>query len=129
MSKKVLLVDDEAGFTELLKINLEKTGKFEVQIENDSTLALGTARRFQPDAILLDVVMPGMDGGDVQTQLQGDPFLSSVPIIMLTALVDSAELSEGAVAQSGSSIMLPKPVDLALLLDVLHRAINDAEQT
>lgn len=129
MSKKVLLVDDEAGFTELLKINLEKTGKFEVQIENDSTLALGTARRFQPDAILLDVVMPGMDGGDVQTQLQGDPFLSSVPIIMLTALVDSAELSEGAVAQSGSSIMLPKPVDLALLLDVLQRAINDAEQT
>lgn len=128
MSKKVLLVDDEAGFTELLKINLEKTGKFEVQIENDSTLALGTARRFQPDAILLDVVMPGMDGGDVQTQLQGDPFLSSVPIIMLTALVDSAELSEGAVAQSGSSIMLPKPVDLALLLNVLHRAINDAEQ-
>ncbi|MGB0152567.1 MAG: response regulator [Verrucomicrobiales bacterium] len=128
MSKKVLLVDDEAGFTELLKINLEKTGEFEVQIENDSTLALGTARRFQPDAILLDVVMPGMDGGDVQTQLQGDPFLSSVPIIMLTALVDSAELSEGAVAQSGSSIMLPKPVDLALLLNVLHRAINDAEQ-
>lgn len=128
MSKKVLLVDDEAGFTELLKINLEKTGEFEVQIENDSTLALGTARRFQPDAILLDVVMPGMDGGDVQTQLQSDPFLSSVPIIMLTALVDSAELSEGAVAQSGSSIMLPKPVDLALLLNVLHRAINDAEQ-
>lgn len=128
MSKKVLLVDDEVGFTELLKINLEKAGEFEVQIENDSTLALGTARRFQPDAIILDVVMPGMDGGDVQAQLQGDPFLRSVPIIMLTALVDSAELSEGAVAQSGSSIMLPKPVDLALLLNVLHKAVKGAEE-
>ena len=113
---------------ELLEINLEKTGEFEAQIENDSTLALGTARRFQPDAIILDVVMPGMDGGDVQAQLQGDPFLSSVPIIMLTALVDSTEFSEGAVAQSGSSIMLPKPVDLALLLNVLHKAIKDAEE-
>ena len=51
---------------ELIKINLEKTGEFEVQNENDSTLALGTTRRFQPDAILLDVVMPGTDRGDVQ---------------------------------------------------------------
>ena len=112
----------------LLKINLEKTGEFEAQIENDSTLALGTARRFQPDAIILDVVMPGMDRGDVQAQLQSDPFLRSVLIIMLPTLVDSAELSEGAVAQSGSSIMLPKQVDLALLLSVLHKAISDAEE-
>ncbi len=128
MAKKVLLVDDEAGFTELLKMNLEKSGDFEVQIENDSTQALGAARRFQPDAILLDVVMPGMDGGDVQAQLQDDPILGNVPIIMLTALVDSAELSEGAVAQSGSSIMLPKPVDLPLLLSVLNQALEAAEE-
>ncbi|NRB76001.1 MAG: response regulator [Verrucomicrobiales bacterium] len=128
MSKKVLLVDDEAGFTELLKMNLEKSGDYEVQIENDPTQALGTARRFQPDAVLLDVVMPGMDGGDVQAQFQGDPILGNIPIIMLTALVDSAELSEGAVAQSGSSIMLPKPVDLPLLLGVLSNALEAAEE-
>ena len=65
--------------------------------------------------------MHGMDRGDVQAQFQDDPFLSSVPIIMLTALVDSAELSEGAVDQNGSSIMLPKPVDLTLLLHVLNK--------
>ena len=128
MSKKVLLVDDEAGFTELLKMNLEKSGGYEVQIENDPTQALGTARRFQPDAVLLDVVMPGMDGGDVQAQFQGDPILGNIPIIMLTALVDSAELSEGAVAQSGSSIMLPKPVDLPLLLGVVSNALEAAEE-
>ena len=112
---------------ELIKINLEKTGEFEVQNENDSTLALGTTRRFQPDAILLDVVMPGMGRGDVQAEFQGDPFLSSIHIIMLTALVDSAELSEGAMDQNASSIILPKPVDLTLLLHVLHKAIKDAE--
>ena len=46
---------------------------------------------------------------------------------MLTALVDSAELSEGAIDQNGSSIILPKPVDLTLLLHVLHKGIKDAE--
>lgn len=123
MTRKVLLIDDEAGFTELLKMNLEKTGHYEVMIENDSTQAHLAAKKFQPDAILLDVVMPGMDGGDVQAELEGDPELSSIPIIMLTALVDSAELSAGAVAQSGSVVVLPKPVDLPLLLRVLDEAI------
>lgn len=126
MSKKVLLIDDEAGFTELLKMNLERTGTYSVEIENDSTKALSTARSFAPDAILLDVVMPGMDGGDVQAAFESDPTLKHVPIVMLTALVDSAELSEGAVAQSGSSVVLPKPVDMNLLLRVLEEALEPA---
>lgn len=124
MAKKILLIDDEAGFTELLKMNLEKSGDFEVTIQNDSTQALETARSFQPDVILLDVVMPGMDGGDVQAQIQGDPVLGKTPIIMLTALVDQAELSEGAVAQSGSSVVLPKPVNMELLLRVVEEALE-----
>lgn len=123
MARKILLIDDEAGFTQLLKMNLEKSGDFEVTIENDSTKAVATARSFQPDVVLLDVVMPGMDGGDVQSQFQSDATLRNTPVIMLTALVDSAELSEGAVAQSGSSIVLPKPVDLSLLLRVIDEAV------
>ena len=122
MSHKILLVDDEAGFTQLLKMNLEKSGDFEVTIENDSTKAVTTARSLLPDVVLLDVVMPGMDGGDVQSLFQSDATLRNTPVIMLTALVDSAELSEGAVAQSGSSIVLPKPVDLELLLRVIDEA-------
>lgn len=123
MANKVLLVDDEAGFTQLLKMNLEKSGGYEVMIENDSTQALATALKFGPDAIVLDVVMPGMDGGDVQAQFQQSPKLSKVPVVMLTALVDSAELSEGAVAQAGSTTVLPKPVDLSLLLRVLEEML------
>ena len=126
MSKKVLLVDDEAGFTELLKMNLEKSGDYEVMIENTSTNAHLTAKDFKPDIILLDVVMPGMDGGDVQAQIEGDPELRNVPVVMLTALVDSAELSEGAVAQSGSVTVLPKPVDLDLLLRVIEENLGVA---
>jgi response regulator RpfG family c-di-GMP phosphodiesterase len=67
-----------------------------------------------------------MDGGDVQAQFQSDPFLSKVPTIMLTALVDSSEVSDGAVAQSGSSIVLPKPVNFPLLLRVINEAIEAA---
>lgn len=124
MANKVLLVDDEAGFTQLLKMNLEKSGGYEVMIENDSTQAFSTALEFEPDAIVLDVVMPGMDGGDVQAQFQQSPKLSKVPIVMLTALVDSAELSEGAVAQAGATTVLPKPVDLSLLLRVLEEMLS-----
>jgi CheY-like chemotaxis protein len=126
MAHKILLVDDEVGFTELLKMNLERSGTYEVKIENDSTQAIAVARSFKPDAILLDIVMPGMDGGDVQAQLEKDPFLRKIPVIMLTALVDSSELSEGAVAQSGSVIVLPKPVDLPLLQRVLLESIPAA---
>ncbi len=124
MSRKILLVDDEAGFTELLKMNLERTGAYEVRIENDSTKALAAAKAFMPDAIVLDVVMPGLDGGDVQAQLQGTPSLAHIPVLMLTALVDSTELSEGAVAQAGTQMVLPKPVNLPLLLRVLDEILS-----
>ena len=125
MARKILLVDDEAGFTQLLKMNLEKGWRYEVCIENDSTKAISVAQGFLPDVILLDVVMPGMDGGDVQAALQSDHMLSSVPVLMLTALVDSTELSEGAVAQSGSQMVLPKPVNLALLFRVLDEILGE----
>ena len=125
MARKILLVDDEAGFTQLLKMNLEKGGRYEVCIENDSTKAISVAQGFLPDLILLDVVMPGMDGGDVQAALHSDHMLSRVPVLMLTALVDSTELSEGAVAQSGSQMVLPKPVNLALLFRVLDEILGE----
>lgn len=126
MSRKILLIDDEAGFTQLLKMNLERAGEYEVRIENDSTHALAAAQDFLPDIILLDVVMPGLDGGDVQAQLQANPTLARIPVVMLTALVDSSELSEGAVAQAGTQMVLPKPVNLDLLLRVIEEILPTA---
>ncbi len=126
MAKKVLVIDDEAGFTKLLKMNLEKSGEFEVRIENNSMKALAAAQEFQPDVILLDVVMPGLDGGDVAAQFQDDPQLRKVPVIMLTALVSPGETSQDAVAQSGSLTVLPKPVNMDKLTQCLLDAIEAA---
>ncbi len=122
--KKVMVVDDEEGFTKLLKMNLEKTGDYQVQIENKSTRALDVAREFQPDVVLLDIVMPDMDGGDVAAQFQDDPMLRKVPVIMLTALVAEGETSSGSVAQAGTMNVLPKPVNMEILLSCLADAIG-----
>lgn len=124
MAHKVLVVDDEAGFTKLLKMNLEKGGEFEVRLENNSMKALSAAREFRPDVILLDVVMPGLDGGDVAAQFQEDSLLRNVPVIMLTALVSPGETSSDAVAQSGTMVVLPKPVNLEKLMACLRQAIR-----
>lgn len=120
--KKIMVVDDEVGFTKLLKMNLEKTGEYEVKTENQSTKALEVAREFMPDLVLLDIVMPDMDGGDVAAQFQDDPLLRRVPVIMLTALVAEGETSTGSVAQSGTMSVLPKPVNM----DVLKSCLEDA---
>ncbi len=125
--KRILLVDDEAGFTRLLKMNLEKTGLYDVMIQNESYKAMHDAREYHPDVILLDIVMPEMDGGDVAAKIQADPELGHIPIIMLTALVDQDETSPGAVAQAGTLNVLAKPVNMDLLLQVLSNTFEAQE--
>lgn len=110
--KKVLIVDDESGFTRLLKLTLQKTGNFEVKEVNDGTQAWLTAREFQPDIIFLDVVMPAIDGGDVAQQIRADPSLAHVPIIFLTAIVSSKEGGH----EIGGFPFLAKPVSLETIV-------------
>ncbi|MFK5920838.1 MAG: response regulator [Verrucomicrobiota bacterium] len=123
MIRRILVVDDETGFTKLLKMNLEKTEQYEVRVENDSTKALNAAHEFLPDVVLLDIVMPGMDGGDVAAQMQDDPLLQSIPVVMMTALVSQEETSQDAVAQAGAMNILPKPVNLEVLLRCLEEVL------
>jgi CheY-like chemotaxis protein len=84
---KILVVDDERGFTRLLQVNLEATGEFEVRVENHSEDACKTAQEYQPDIILLDLVMPRMPGGNVRAQLEADAGLRGIPIVLLTGAV------------------------------------------
>jgi DNA-binding response OmpR family regulator len=112
--KRILVVDDEPSVTRSLKLNLESSGGYEVRTENDGTNALVAARSFRPDLILLDVVMPDIDGGDVATKLQADPLLHDTPIIFLTAIVTNEE-TKGRGALIGTCVFLAKPVDLAEL--------------
>ena len=85
---RILIVDDEKGFTKLTRLAMTE---FDICEENNATRALETARSFQPDLILLDVVMPEMDGGDIAAQIKADPALKNVPIVFLTAIVTEKE--------------------------------------
>jgi len=106
--QKILVIDDESGFTHLLKLVLSK---YEIREVNDSRRALEMAREFRPDLILLDVVMPKLDGGDVAVQFRSDPLLRHVPIIFLTAIVSPKELGHGSHMLGGYPI-LAKPVSV-----------------
>ena len=94
MKKKVLLVDDEKSFTNLLRLNLEQTGNYEVRVVNWSEDALPAAREFKPDIVLLDIIMPRMPGGNVIAQFEADAGLKNMPIVFLTAAVQRSRLEE-----------------------------------
>jgi CheY-like chemotaxis protein len=85
--KRILVVDDEISFTRLLKLNLEQTDQYEVRVENRAEAAVSTARGFRPDLILLDIMMPGMVGGDVAARFHADAHLNSTPIVFFSAAV------------------------------------------
>src|SRR6266550_4816524 len=85
--RRILIVDNDHNTTHLVKVLLERTGHYLVLEENDATKAHQSAQNLRPDLILLDVVMPGTDGGEVAAQIQADPELQKTPVIFLTALL------------------------------------------
>jgi len=120
--KKILVVDDETTITRLLKLNLEKTGAYTVREENLGAKAYAAAREFKPDLILLDVMMPDMDGGDVAAQLQGDGLLKDIPIIFLTAAVKKEELTATG-GMIGGFPYIAKPLDAKGVLAAIERQL------
>ena len=118
--KRILLVDDEPGFTRLLRLVLPK---YEICEENDSRRAVATAQSFHPDLILLDVIMPDMDGGTVAAQIREDKSLQHVPIVFLTAIVSQTEKADQGMI--GGFQFLAKPVTKEKLLECFHRYLAD----
>jgi CheY-like chemotaxis protein len=112
-------VDDESGFTKLLKLTLEKTGEFIVHEENEADRAHAAARQFRPDVILLDIVMPRLDGGDVAAKIRGDIELKHIPIIFLTAIVSNKEASSSDLV--GGFPFLAKPISLDRLIECIDK--------
>jgi two-component system OmpR family response regulator len=119
-TKRVFIVDDESGFTRLLKLTLEKSGRYTVREENDGTQAWLAARDFKPDIIFLDVLMPKIDGGDVAQQIRSDPSLAHVPIIFLTAIVSAKEGGH----EIGGFPFLAKPVSLDTLVKCIQEHLG-----
>lgn len=121
--KRILIIDDEVDFTELVKMSLENSGLYEVRIENDSRLALTAAREFRPDLILLDIIMPHMDGTEVARKIRGDSVVSDTPIVFLTATVTKAEIDpeDGTI---GGRAFLAKPINALELTACIEKHIK-----
>jgi CheY-like chemotaxis protein len=127
--KRILAVDDQANSTRLLKLYLERTNDYVVREENDPKAALAAAEEFQPHLILLDVMMPGLDGWDLAGRFQANPKLKAVPIVFLTAA-----MTKGEVEASGGRFwgypFLAKPVVLREMLACLkHHLADDASRS
>ena len=113
--RRILIVDNDRDTTHLVKILLEKTGRYSVLEENDATKARQSAQNFRPDLILLDIVMPEKDGGEVAAQIHADPELQRTPVIFLTALVTETETKAGLRIQGHP--FLAKPINIPELIN------------
>lgn len=101
---RILHVDDEVALTTIFQIVLEGTGRYVVREESCGAKAVGAAREFRPDLILLDKQIDGLSGEDVAAQLQEEPALRGVPIAFVTGGLTREEAAAEAVPT------LPKPV-------------------
>ncbi len=113
--RRVLIVDDDLNLSRLAAMILENSGQYEVMIVNESVRALPAALQFRPDVMLLDVDMPGKDGGDLAREAASDPRLRDIPILFLTGLVSHEEAGACPLERGGMKF-LAKPVEPAVLL-------------
>lgn len=115
MAKKlIVVVDDDVEFTGMAKILLERTGLFDVGVCNRGDVAIEMIREWKPDLVLLDIIMPGMDGTEIASVLRKDKELNSVPVIFSTSLVTKEEASEHPVI--GNYPFISKPISGAALV-------------
>jgi DNA-binding response OmpR family regulator len=125
---RTLIVDDEAPIRLLCKVNLEAEG-IEVLEAGDGVSGLEVARKDKPDAILLDVMMPGLNGWNVAEQLLADEATSAIPIIFLTARADLRDRVRGMDAGGLDYITKPfNPLELAKLVREVVDAVERGER-
>lgn len=123
---RVLIVDDEESLTRLLKMGLEATHLYEVHVENLASRGVGAALKYNPDIILLDVMMPEMTGGDVAAEIRKYPLIRNTPIVFLTAAVKSSEVEKSG-GMIGGFQYLAKPADLDTVMECIDRVLSRRE--
>jgi DNA-binding response OmpR family regulator len=122
--KKIMIVDDEKSLTDMLKLMLEKTGKYEILTENKGSQALGAAMSFKPDMLLLDVMMPDMDGGEVARRIKNNEETKDIRVVFLTAAVTREE--GGKIGSNmGGYPFIAKPVSMELLLGYVEKNLGE----
>jgi len=121
--KKVLIIDDEENFCKLVKKNIEQAGEFVVYIAINGEDGVKLARRIKPNLILLDIIMPGMDGTDVAALIKNDKDIKDTPIVFLTAIVREEEADSQASPTMGYSL-LAKTVTVGELIACIKKNIK-----
>lgn len=121
--KKILLIDDEVDFTKIAKMNLQLLDHtYEIELAQNGKEGLKKAQKFQPHVILLDVLMPHMDGFEVLKRLKEDEKTSSIPVIMLTAKTDDE--SKSRASQLYNEEYLTKPIEAPELHSKIEKVLN-----
>lgn len=126
MSKRILAVDDEKHILRLVQINLEKAG-YEVVTASNGREAVEKVREERPNLIVMDVMMPEMDGFEALKKLKSDPATMKIPVIMLTAKAQDADVFHGW--QSGADLYLTKPFNPMELLTFVKRIFESQDTT
>lgn len=121
MVRTIMVVDDEPMARNLLRLMLVRAG-YEVLEAVDGADALRKLRRGTPDLVILDVMMPGVDGYSVCRQLRGSDATVSTPVIMLSARTDARSIDEGL--RAGASRFLPKPITADQLTQHVRELLN-----
>jgi CheY-like chemotaxis protein len=119
--KKILLVDDDPDFVEAVKVIVE-SGGYEVRVAYDGQEGLEAVAEEKPDLIVLDVMMPVMNGHEACGQLKNNPETAKIPIILLTAVaerVTTSTYSHRDMLESEAEDYMPKPVEPAELLELI----------
>jgi CheY-like chemotaxis protein len=118
--QRILIIDDEKTFTEMLKLNLESMDEFDVRIENNPTRAVTSALQFNPHLVLLDVMMPGLEGPDVANQFKNNEHLRKIPIVYLTSTIREEEVDQNK-GEIGGHPFVAKPTDIETLIVTIKR--------
>jgi DNA-binding response OmpR family regulator len=115
-SAKILVIDDEPEITDIIETFLENGG-YEVKSENSSVIGIERAKSFLPDLILLDIMMPFMDGYEVCKELKKSEETSKIPVVFLTG--KDARSDEGKSFQAGGDLFVKKPFSCERLLEIV----------
>ncbi|HLW17093.1 MAG TPA: response regulator [Actinomycetota bacterium] len=117
---RVLVVDDDRVIQQLLEVNLELEG-YEVKRAGNGDEALKLVRSFKPDIVLLDVMMPKLDGREVCRRIKGDPATADIPVVFLSARAQDMDVNSGL--ELGASAYITKPFDPVDLLSTVERVL------
>lgn len=128
MRKRVLIIDDESDIREVASASLELVGSFDVLVASSAREGILLAERERPDLVLLDLMMPGMDGCQALEQLKHAEVTKDIPVILLTAKIQA--MTGESVRRAGAAGVVLKPFDPMLLPEQIRAMMRwPAEQS